>query len=328
MPPTPTSRPGASIFTIEGRSAPGLFVVGWLATLIGVACILVAILGGGGTASVVLLVVGLVLLSIGLIAGCRLAGDRAPRSGAIAIPRTVAVARLRGGHPGLGPDRVVLAIPLDLLGVPLDGPFGALLSVTIQAFVYVALVRLLVVDTRRPRLARRWGSTPLGGGAFVEMARGALWAIPVIARHGSSSRRSCSDLPGHAGQPAATDRRADRVRAVAAGRGHRRAVRRGDPVPGVRDDGVGPRSRVAPWAGAGRAGLRLRPCPDHRRDRTPATRSGWPSSGFGSRIPIALALGWIFLRRGTVWASFGLHAAFNGILLVVAEAASRSLPAG
>ena len=38
-----------------------------------------------------------------------------------------------------------------------------------------------------------------------------------------------------------------------------------------------------------------------------------------SRIPIALALGWVFLRRGTVWASFGLHAAFNGILLVVAE---------
>ena len=50
--------------------------------------------------------------------------------------------------------------------------------------------------------------------------------------------------------------------------------------------------------------------------------------GFGTRIPVALALGWIFLRRGTVWASFGLHAAFNGILLVLAEAASRSLPAG
>ena len=47
--------------------------------------------------------------------------------------------------------------------------------------------------------------------------------------------------------------------------------------------------------------------------------------GFGSRIPIALALGWVFLRRGTVWASFGLHAAFNGILLVVAEVASRSI---
>ena len=41
---------------------------------------------------------------------------------------------------------------------------------------------------------------------------------------------------------------------------------------------------------------------------------------FVGRIPIAFALGWLFLRRGSVWASFGLHAAFNGILLVLAEA--------
>jgi membrane protease YdiL (CAAX protease family) len=47
--------------------------------------------------------------------------------------------------------------------------------------------------------------------------------------------------------------------------------------------------------------------------------------GFVGRLPIAFALGWIFVRRGTIWASFGLHAAFNGILLVVAEvAATRS----
>ena len=47
--------------------------------------------------------------------------------------------------------------------------------------------------------------------------------------------------------------------------------------------------------------------------------------GFGSRIPVAIALGWVFLKRGSVWASFGLHAAFNGILLVVAEVASRTI---
>ena len=33
--------------------------------------------------------------------------------------------------------------------------------------------------------------------------------------------------------------------------------------------------------------------------------------GFATRIPVALALGWLFLRRGSIWASFGLHAAFN-----------------
>ena len=48
--------------------------------------------------------------------------------------------------------------------------------------------------------------------------------------------------------------------------------------------------------------------------------------GFGSRIPIAIALGCALrAQRRTMWASFGLHATFNGILLVIAEIASRSL---
>jgi hypothetical protein len=33
----------------------------------------------------------------------------------------------------------------------------------------------------------------------------------------------------------------------------------------------------------------------------------------------------LFSQRRTMWASFGLHATFNGILLVIAEVASRSL---
>jgi membrane protease YdiL (CAAX protease family) len=47
--------------------------------------------------------------------------------------------------------------------------------------------------------------------------------------------------------------------------------------------------------------------------------------GFVTRLPIALALGWLFIRRGTIWSSFGLHAAFNLVLLVIAEVASRSI---
>jgi hypothetical protein len=44
--------------------------------------------------------------------------------------------------------------------------------------------------------------------------------------------------------------------------------------------------------------------------------------GFASRLPVALALGWLFLRRGTIWAPIGLHAAFNGVLLLIAEVAA------
>ena len=45
--------------------------------------------------------------------------------------------------------------------------------------------------------------------------------------------------------------------------------------------------------------------------------------GFASRIPVALALGWLFLRRGSIWVPIGLHATFNAILLILGEAALR-----
>jgi len=38
---------------------------------------------------------------------------------------------------------------------------------------------------------------------------------------------------------------------------------------------------------------------------------------FGSRVPIAFALGWLFLERKTIWAPVGLHMTFNAILLVL-----------
>ena len=44
-----------------------------------------------------------------------------------------------------------------------------------------------------------------------------------------------------------------------------------------------------------------------------------------SILTIGLALGLLFIRRGTIWSSFGLHAAYNMTLLVVAEVASRTI---
>jgi membrane protease YdiL (CAAX protease family) len=324
--PPHASRPGASTFTIEGRSAPGLFVVGWLATLIGVACIIVAVLSGGGIASVVLLVVGLTLLSVGLIAGAGSQGierrvrARLPYRGpspllvfAAAIPVSVLIG-------------LVFAIPLDLLGVPLDGPIGALLSVTIQAVVYVALVRLLVVDTGALDW-RAMGVGPLDTTAFVEMGRGALWAIPVIGvtalvagvllrvfpvvpvsplpPTGEPAGFALSLLAGVIVAPFGEEIlfRAFATTAWVRGLGYRRGL--------VLAALVFALAHVITISGtnAGEA-------------------FGLAVVGFGSRIPVALALGWIFLRRGTVWASFGLHAAFNGILLIIAEAASQSLQPG
>jgi membrane protease YdiL (CAAX protease family) len=46
--------------------------------------------------------------------------------------------------------------------------------------------------------------------------------------------------------------------------------------------------------------------------------------GFAGRLPIALVLGWVFVRRGSIYASIALHATFNGFLLVWAESATRA----
>jgi membrane protease YdiL (CAAX protease family) len=42
-----------------------------------------------------------------------------------------------------------------------------------------------------------------------------------------------------------------------------------------------------------------------------------------ARLPISLLLGWVFLRRGSLWASVGLHATFNLVLLLLALAGSE-----
>ena len=52
--------------------------------------------------------------------------------------------------------------------------------------------------------------------------------------------------------------------------------------------------------------------------------SCWSAHGLDYGLPIALALGWLFVRRGSIYASIGLHATFNGFLLVLAEAATRA----
>ena len=47
---------------------------------------------------------------------------------------------------------------------------------------------------------------------------------------------------------------------------------------------------------------------------------------FGSRIPVAFALGWIFVSRRSLAASIGLHATFNGLLVILAAMAVSAGP--
>ncbi len=56
----------------------------------------------------------------------------------------------------------------------------------------------------------------------------------------------------------------------------------------------------------------------------PGAIAGLLVVGFATRLPVAWALGTIFVRRRSIWAPIGLHATFNAILLILAHVAITS----
>ncbi len=316
------ARPGAGTFTIEGRQAPALFVVGWLATLIGGGTIAVALLSGGGSAASILLIVGMLALGVGLIAG----------AGSQAVER-----RARGGRAYTGPSPLLVfaasvplsvvaivgvGIPLALIGIAVDGPAGRLASVAVQALIYIGLIRLLVVDAGALSW-RAMGIRRPDGRALREVAEGAIWAVPVIfitipvaallsalfpvtpvsplPPAGETTGFLINLLAGAIVAPIGEEIlfRGFATTAWAADLGPRRALVRGALFFAI--------AHVLTISG-GSFGEAL----------------ALAVIGFASRVPVALALGWLFLRSGSIWVPIGLHAAFNAILLTLGEVAARS----
>jgi membrane protease YdiL (CAAX protease family) len=321
--PDRPERPGASIFTIEGRSAPGLFVVGWLATLVGLGAILVAFMAAGGPAPI-LLIAGLIVLSIGLVAG----------AGAQAIER-----RERGRRNYAGPSPFLVfaaALPisslfaigvgaiLTALGFPIDGPVGALASVGLQALVYIGLIRLLVVDggslTWADMRIRRPSTTDL-----VEFVLGAGWALPVIVATLPVALLVSQFVPTPPPSPLpATGSVGGLLLHLLAGAiiapiGEEVLFRGFATTAWVRDMGVG--------RGVVRAALFFAVAHVLTISGANAGEAiGAAVAAFVGRIPVALALGFLFVRRDTIWAPLGLHAGFNALLLVFQELAAQNPP--
>lgn len=297
--------------------------MGWLATVIGLGLILVAVMSGDTTAGRILLIVAMVPLSIGLIAG----------AGSQGIER-----RVRGILPYLGPSPflvlaasvpisllalVVVAVPLSLAGMPLDGPLAALLSVTVQAVVYIGLVRLLVVDTG----ALDWRAMGVGRvdrTAVVELVGGVLWALPVVLLTGLVASVLLYVIPVQPVSP---------LPPTGTAPGFALSLLAGVIVAPFGEEILFRGFATTAWVRAlgARRGVVLGAVVFAFAHVVTVSGSSAGDAmqlalvAFVGRIPIALALGWLFVRRGTIWASFGLHAAFNGILLILAEVASRSL---
>ena len=143
MPPAAEGPPGAAIFSLEGRAAPGLYLAAWVLSGTGaVLALLIGFQASSETAGLVLFIIGAVLLTVGLAAG---AGSQ--------------ILERRGRRPesyrGPAPVLVFFAyfFALALIGVTLvwtgladpDVPFGFISIGLFQVVGYAVVVWLFVV---------------------------------------------------------------------------------------------------------------------------------------------------------------------------------------
>jgi uncharacterized protein len=319
--PAPAARRPLSLtrFTIEGRQAPGLFVVGWLAMVAAAGLGSIAFFGATGLVGSILWFLAFVAAAAGLIllGGSEtverrgLVSYRGP-SPLIVLFAVVVIAQLAG---------YVLGVPLSAIGASIPRPFGDLIAVGLQALVFIGVVRLMVVGPGALSW-REMGLAPGAAEALQGLLGGAIFAGPVILvtsviaflavqlvgqappsplpPTGTASGLVLHLLAGAVVAPVAEEI-LFRGFALTAWRrlaGARAAV--------VRSSVVFVLAHVLFVSG------------DTFRDTAALAFVG----GVG-RIPVAFALGWLFVRTGSLWGPIGLHAAFNGILIVVGELATR-----
>lgn len=314
------SRPGLGTFTIEGRAAPGLFVVGWLATILGFG---VTIVGALAPSGFLVFFVGPTLLAIGLIAGAgNQAIERRARGEAYAGPSPYLV------FAAMIAATYAIGFPIGLVLQLLLGPLGLadyvvrLIGVSLQAAIFIGVIRLTVVGTN----ALSW--TEMGwlrpdATAVRDLATGAALALPVIGLTSivAAVLVSIFQVVPEAPLPATGVTSGLIVQLIA-----------GAVIAPIAEEAVFRGFAITAWrrtVGDNGALIRssllfaLAHVLTVGGDSLPQV-AGLIVVGFATRLPVAFALGWIFLRRGSIWAPIGLHMAFNGVLLTIAELATRT----
>jgi membrane protease YdiL (CAAX protease family) len=318
-PESPPARPGATTFTIEGRASPALFVIAWLASLLGLAIAVSGLLGGS------LLLFGLVgpaFLSVGLIAAC----------GNQAFERRARGAPYAGPSPFLAfATMVVLIVLVSFVvgfvlqailgpGRDADAPIVELVSSLLTAAVFIGTVRLTVVGTG----ALSWGDMQIrrfDRRALSDAAGSAVLALPVIfvtgllaaalfaifqvtpeaplPPTGTTGGLLLQLLVGAVIAPVSEEIvfRGFSITAWERGIGSNRAIVRASLL----------------FALAHALGLEV------PSDSTLFQMVGLVVTATAVRLPVAFVLGWVFVRRRSIWASIGLHATFNAILLILAH---------
>jgi hypothetical protein len=314
----PLRRLGLTTFTIAGRHAPGLFVVGWLATVLGGGFIAIVAFGITGLPGAALFVVGLLLASVGLVllAGSQTVERRAAGEGyagpspVLVFLAVLSISRLAG---------FVIGLPLSLIGPSIPVPVGDLIGEILQAAVFLGVVGLVVVGPGALTWAEmglsRWFADA-GRGLFA----GAVFAGPVIlvtSIVGYVAVQIAGVVPTSPLPPTGTTLGlalhlvAGAVIAPVA----EEVLFRGFALTAWRKSGGATRAIVLSSVFFVLAHV-LFVGGDSFRDSAALAFVGGIV-----RVPVAFALGWLYVRTGSLWAPIGLHAAFNGILIVLGELA-------
>jgi membrane protease YdiL (CAAX protease family) len=313
--------PLGSLFSLTGRPAPGLYAGAWLFTFAGagfLAVALAAAVSGNGF--------GAGLLAVGAFLAFFVAAVLASGYQAIVRRATLDPSRYRGPSPFLVFAAVFAAtnaagalIALGTPNAPLDVGTRALLSVGIVVPLYALVVWQLVV--REGALSWRemgWPSAAdLRRRALVRLGYGVALASPIVLGTVLLGGLLAAFLrvtpPELLPVPAtASDWLVDIVVAVIlAPLGEELFFRGFAQTAWTRDLG---------W----RAAL-VRTAVFFALVHAISTVGSDFSEGLRiavltvfTRLPVAFGLGWVFARTGSIAASVGLHAGFNGLMLVLA----------
>jgi hypothetical protein len=315
--PPVTGPPGVSTFSLEGRAAPALYLIGWVGSVLGLGILAVAMLAAGTVAAAGLFLVGLVLLGVGLLA--------ASGSQAIERGRRPELA-YRGPSPVLAFFTVfaitlvlfvVVLAPLSALGLDPTAPLATTISLLITAFVYVGVIRLLVVGPG----ALSWADMGLhvpASAALVDLAVGALLAVPVLLVTLLLSGLLSTFLePAPSPLPSTVDIQglvANLISAAIIAPVSEELFFRGFATTAWAR-ALGPRSAIVRGA--------LFFAFAHviaQLDPTFSEGSQRALFSFVALLPVGLTLGWLFLARRSLYAPIGLHATFNAIQVLLAFA--------
>jgi membrane protease YdiL (CAAX protease family) len=314
--------PGLFSFALVGRRAPALFVFGWLATIVGTAATVIGFVSGPSSAAALLTTIGLAVLSIGLLL---LGGSQ-----------TIERAAARRPYPGPSPVLVFMAVVaislfvailvgvgLEAVGVAVAPAVGDLVVVGLQALVFVGVVRFMVIEPG----AIRWADMGFRIGArrtAEALFTGALFAAPVLVVTAVVAAVVVSIAGVAPASPLpSTGTVSGLLLHLAAG-----AV-----IAPIGEEVLFRGFAVTAWArssGPRAAIIRTAVLFAIAHVLTVGGDSfGQAASlafvGAVGRLPVALALGWLYLRSRTIWAPIGLHAAFNAILIVGSEVAAGTL---